>query len=1065
MKILVILLCLSCVYAPATATAQTSARPRLVVQLSQGEIDSSTFSRDGKLVATGSWQDGSAVVWETATGREIRRLAGNTEPSGAQDGLTALAFSPDTRQLAVSVNNVIRIWDLLTGKVVRMLRRPAEDGPLALAFSPDGRRLVSDASRARVTLDVATGRVLSRTPLDYERWKTPSVSTPDGRLTLQILRPQEGDVLVFRDASGKELRREPSQGDRALSVSPDGRLAVFGTYDETSLWDLESFTAIRPFGRFAGTGESTRFTADGLFTASAGGSRVWLRDVAGGSRVEIDTGETEPRIVAFSPDHRLVAYDVEADVAMADAATGKIVRTFAGPPSETPNVMTFSSTSRFLAVNCGDFAARIYDPTTGREVASLPGESSVDPPVAFTADDRLAFFNWTVWDTATWTKVVELPIGEGPGFNYLPSAAFSPDGKFILTGRAGQLGYVPQLWDLQGKRVRQFPGYRVDVDAIAFSPDGKRVLLGSRDATARVWDTATGRELFRLAGHTDPVREVAFSPDGRFAITQTADSIVRLCDASDGRELCRLVTTASGDWVAVDSEGRFDTNALDGVEGLHWIGPDAPLKPLPVEVFMREYFEPRLVERILAGERFAPVRSVAELNPVQPSVSISSFAKGPAGTVTVNVEVAKASGERLRAGRPVPIQTGVYDVRLFRDGQLVGYAPAEGGEVRLDASGKATLTFENVKLPTGAKQAEFSAYAFNVDRVKSETSRATYTVESPTLPVRGRAYVVSVGVNDYDDPKLALRYAANDARRIESLLTERLNAMGAYDEVVPVRLISDETTRAATKANVKAVLDLLSGRTPEPGALAGVANADRLLAAGPDDLVVITFSGHGYAAADGTFYLVPSDVGESAAAGVGPASAAGGKLLAHTVAAPAGLAAILPRCVSNDELALWLRDLDAGEIALVVDACQSAASIQTEGFKPGPMGSRGLGQLAYDKGMRVLAATQTDNVALENAKLEQGLLTYALTHDGIEKRQADFKPVDQAIGLSEWLSYGVKRVPELYREVRTGKLTTFGGEQPRILVHGAPPEKSPARKTQQPALFDFSRRRDVTVAQ
>ena len=54
------------------------------------------------------------------------------------------------------------------------------------------------------------------------------------------------------------------------------------------------------------------------------------------------------------------------------------------------------------------------------------------------------------------------------------------------------------------------------------------------------------------------------------------------------------------------------------------------------------------------------------------------------------------------------------------------------------------------------------------------------------------------------------------------------------------------------------------------------------------------------------------------------------------------------------------------ELVLIVDACPtSAASIESEGFKPGPLGSRGLGQLAYDKRMRVLAASQSDQAARE----------------------------------------------------------------------------------------------------
>lgn len=46
------------------------------------------------------------------------------------------------------------------------------------------------------------------------------------------------------------------------------------------------------------------------------------------------------------------------------------------------------------------------------------------------------------------------------------------------------------------------------------------------------------------------------------------------------------------------------------------------------------------------------------------------------------------------------------------------------------------------------------------------------------------------------------------------------------------------------------------------------------------------------------------------------------------------------------------------------------------------MGDSSLSQLAYDKRMRIIAATQAANVALENARLRQGLLTCALVNKG-----------------------------------------------------------------------------------
>ena len=52
----------------------------------------------------------------------------------------------------------------------------------------------------------------------------------------------------------------------------------------------------------------------------------------------------------------------------------------------------------------------------------------------------------------------------------------------------------------------------------------------------------------------------------------------------------------------------------------------------------------------------------------------------------------------------------------------------------------------------------------------------------------------------------------------------------------------------------------------------------------------------------------------------------------------------------------------------------------------------------YDKGMRILASTRADDVAWETAETQQGLLSYALVHDGLEEREADFRPADDRIG-------------------------------------------------------------------
>jgi hypothetical protein len=141
------------------------------------------------------------------------------------------------------------------------------------------------------------------------------------------------------------------------------------------------------------------------------------------------------------------------------------------------------------------------------------------------------------------------------------------------------------------------------------------------------------------------------------------------------------------------------------------------------------------------------------------------------------------------------------------------------------------------------------------------------------------------------------------------------------------------------------------------------------------------------------------------------------------------------------------------------------------------MGSRGLGQLSYDKGMRILTSTQSDDVALETDFTQQGLLTYALTHDGIGAGEADFKPRDKLITLAEWLNYGVERVPKLYTEIEKTyqtlalnelkSITVGQGDRTKLLIFSRDGNNSSLKKGshQQPSLFDLTRsKREVILA-
>lgn len=1056
-----------------------------------GWVTSVAFSSDGRTVASGSWsadntnaagKDNTVRLWRVDTGEQLTVLAGH------QSWIFTVAFSPDGHVVASgSGDGTLKLWDVADGRLIRTLA--GHGGSVqGLAFAPDGKTILSAGLDGAIKRwDTTTGHEL------------PSLAKLGDSITNMALSANSqalatwdvgGTVRLWNPASGRLLHARkivsPFAQGNFVAFSPDGHtLAVGGAGKRIYMLDVASGNIQKTFaGHWM---NSMAFSPDGNSLMAAVGDGVEVWDVRTGKPVKTLEGFGEEiRRVQFSLDgNSLDTFTREATLKRWALDTGRNLPSAPALDSASAARLAITRDGKFAASASEGNSIRIWEIAGGKTLQKLIGHTDEIASASFSPDGKTLVSGSMDHSLRFWD------LGSGKMLRIIKTSSvkgtvFSPDGRLIATGGIADVlsakelmtldresalrrirSTAPEgrisLWDsTTGIEFRTLEGHSAAVLSLDWSPDGKTLASGGHDHIVKLWDVQTGLELHSLAGHTEGVNSVDYSPDGKTLASGSGDRSVKLWRPVDGKLLATLYWFEEGQWVVTDPEGRFDTADLESMPHLHWVMPDDPFTPVPLEAFMKDYYEPRLLARILAGETFKPVRALTSLNRTQPEVKITSVVPDASDPSLVRVTVSAAGAAKSylqsegAASKEVPRPTAVHDLRLFRDGQVVGYADGKLAEFGSGAFSRSfTVRLHRAK---AGQDVVFSAYAFNDDRVKSETVRATYkapalssAVAATSSSSKGRAYVISMGVNQHENSAWNLGYAANDARAVSNRVSADLRKSAQYTEVVPLVLASDGQMQQASKAALRAVLARLAGTPSSPAdeaALQGVAGAEQLRKAQPDDLVLISFAGHGFADDAGQFYLVPQDTGSRT-----------GKQIT---------AALKARSIGSEELSLWLRDVDAGDMTMIVDACQSAASVQAEGFKPGPMGSRGLGQLSFDKGMRILAASQSDEFALEDQRLKHGLLTFSLINDGLEAFNADHEPKDSKVWLDEWLKYGVKRVPALADEVKNGtvKVANRGPERGAVRVDVPAAAGKPiaaARPAQQPALFDFAKRRQPVV--
>jgi WD40 repeat protein len=189
------------------------------------------FAPDGRtLTAAGFHMDKLVGVFDVLTGKRVRVLAGHTEWEA-----DATAISADGKLLAsTGTDKQVLVWELATGK----LRHQLKDQPFriaALAFSPDSATLAGGGGDKMVHLWDSTTGQLRRSFAGHRDWVATLAFAPDGKtppaeaaigaftagtVGRPLARPEKSE---WRLDAAQKLQRVATESGRMLSLTLRGR--------------------------------------------------------------------------------------------------------------------------------------------------------------------------------------------------------------------------------------------------------------------------------------------------------------------------------------------------------------------------------------------------------------------------------------------------------------------------------------------------------------------------------------------------------------------------------------------------------------------------------------------------------------------------------------------------------------------------------------------------------------------------------------------------------------------------------------------------------------------------